>query len=125
MPDCASSACSSRRSSRGSCTSANYIMMNASCASGGSTSRRSSGGACAGSITRRDSCSYFVNPTEAMSPAVGANEANPAMGGAQAASNLLQSIGSGVVGAAAHSISTLTPPRYRKSILGRQFNPGF
>ena len=141
------SACNSRRSSRGSCCSGNYIMMTAGGGHGGggpssNASRRSSGGALSAS-SRRDS-SYFVNNPyggEQTSPAVsesavtthplasyradvpsptafGAASTPPGATSSNAPANILQSIGSGVVGAAAQSFSTFTPPRYRKTFLG-------
>ena len=162
MPNCASnSACSSRRSSRGSAVSAgNYGCYSPAGVSMGSTSRRSSGG---GIGSRRDSA-YFVNPhmevaAACMSPEAAASVgfghqsqmsgassplATSGLGNQQqqqqagqngpgmsvTTSNLLQSLGSGMVGAASYAFSTtsastssLTPPRYKKTFLSRHNFP--
>ncbi|TRY61045.1 hypothetical protein TCAL_08271, partial [Tigriopus californicus] len=108
MPNCASnSACSSRRSSRGSAVSAgNYVIGGYGSSYGGSAhgsahgsgyaSRRSSGG---GVGSRRESTSYFVNPCDPHhmgSPTISESPGATGSGAAAATSNLLQSLGSGV-----------------------------
>lgn len=137
MPNCASnSACSSRRSSRGSAVSAgNYVIGGYASSYGGSAhgsthgsgyaSRRSSGG---GVGSRRESTSYFVNPCDPHntgSPTISESPGATGGGAAAATSNLLQSLGSGVVGAAAQSLSniSITSPRYRKPFLSRSNFP--
>ena len=136
MPNCASnSVCSSRRSSRGSTS---YIMMNVGGGGSGTTSRRSSGGG-----SRRGSLlamsehpslggsGHWPDPAAvaAMSSSQvpsGGNLSGPTSAGAavsgatsgatNTANNLLQTIGSGVVGAASSLYqNSVTPSRYKKA----------
>ncbi len=135
MPNCASnSTCSSRRSSRGSCS---YNTMGGGGGSGGAPpGRRSSGGSTfptptsAAALPRRESSGGFFDSmmtatSEQTSSSVGtsplaAAAAAAAAAGSSPGKDLLQSIGSGVVGAV--SFSSFTPPRYRKTFLSRPFN---
>nr|XP_040582110.1 SCY1-like protein 2 [Lepeophtheirus salmonis] len=118
MPNCsANSACSSRRSSRGSAVSASYIMMGGGGGyHSGASSRRSSGGGLPGS--RRESFNSILNPAN-MGP--GSSYDSP-QGQSQTAGSILQSIGSGVVGAASsfYNTTSVTPSRYRKTRLRPQ-----
>jgi len=140
MPDCnqqGGSACSSRRSSRGSCASA-YVMgtspLGGSASAGGS--RRSSAG------SRRESGGgvsvsggFFVNPADTLPEGAPApspvSHATPSSSSGMNPGSLLHSIGSGVVGAAAQTLAGLgaagggggqhegvaPSPRQRRSLL--------
>lgn len=120
MPNCASSAGSSRHNSRGSIYSNSYVGGTGS----GPSSRRSSGSRPG---SRRES--LFNNPSDmglvmedvsTSSPGPGA----PSSGTSQ--SNFLQTLGSGVVGAASSIYqSSITPPRYRKNFPNRHHNLPF
>ncbi|QQP37606.1 Hypothetical protein FKW44_017924 [Caligus rogercresseyi] len=110
MPNCsANSACSSRRSSRGSAVSASYIMMGGGGYHSGASSLPGS---------RRESINSILNPAS-MGPGASyessSNQPNTA-------GSILQSIGSGVVGAASSFYNTTasTPSRYRKARLRPQ-----
>ena len=124
MPNCASSAGSSRHNSRGSIYSNSYVGGTGS----GPSSRRSSGSRPG---SRRES--LFNNPSdmglvmEDQPSGQGQGQggtSTPSGSGSQ--SNFLQALGSGVVGAASNIYhSSITPPRYRKHFPVRQHNLPF
>ena len=125
MPNCASSAGSSRHSSRGSIYSNCYGVPGSGVGGSGPSSRRSSGSSRPGS--RRES--LFNNPNDmglVMEDQISSSQGITAPPGSPSQGNFLQTLGSGVVGAASSIYqSSITPPRYRKTLPTRHHNLPF
>ncbi len=122
MPNCASSAGSSRHSSRGSIYSNCYGPVGGGGGSGPS-SRRSSGsrpGSRRESLFNNDMGLVMEDQMSVVGQGTSAPPGSPAQG------NFLQTLGSGVVGAASSIYqSSITPPRYRKTLATRHHNLPF
>lgn len=120
MPNCASnSGCSSRRSSRASAAGVYTSTPHTGVYSGPSSRRSSSGGP----GSRRES--LFLNPQDSLDSNPPLFNGAPGSSGGTFGGGLFQTIGSGVVGAASSSLSTIAPQRYRKTPAFRRPNQYF